>query len=395
MLLIGELNTGQLKAAYLADIWWNHSTVQLFEISGAAGTGKTYLVRYLIERFGLDIKRVLFVAYTGKAATVLAANGLPAQTIHSAFYDYVKRPLRDENGKLVYDDKMRPVIKGRFEKKKRLDKDVDLIVIDEAPMVNETFAKDIFSFHKPVIALGDLNQLPPVFGDSVFLLEPDVVLTEIMRQAEGSPIIYLSQRILHDEPLIPGIYKTSFVMDRRDITEFQLQAADMILTGTNRLRHTINNKFRNEYLRFNYTDFPQIGEKVMCKKNNWDRQLGHSGIYLTNGMTGTIEYTTRESLKADKFTMDFKPDFGKKSFRNLNVCFSRLMRPEETAEEFDYGKRFVDQFEFGYATTVHASQGSQWPSVLFFDQKFMSPEDQKKLEYTAVTRAKEQIGICI
>lgn len=390
-----ELNTGQLRAAYLADIWWHNSSNQVFEISGAAGTGKTTLVRYIIDQLGLDLNRVLFTAFTGKVVSVLGKNGLPAKTIHSAFYEYVKKPEVDENGKMVFDERLRPVMKSTFEKKDRLDKKYDLIVIDESPMVNEPMQRDILSFGIPVIALGDLNQLPPVFGKSVFLVDPDVVLTEIMRQAEGSAVIYLSQRILKGEPLIPGVYKNSFVIRRSDVTDFQLQAADMILTGTNKLRYAINDKFREEYLRFKTKDFPQIGEKVVCKKNNWDRKLGKSGIYLTNGMTGTVEYVSKESYKKDTFTMDFKPDFDQRVFRNLNVCYSRLMDPETSVEEFDFTKRFKDQFEFGYACTVYASQGSQWPSVLFFNQKYMGKEDQKKMEYTAITRAEDQIGILL
>ena len=391
-----ELNTGQLKAAYLADIWWHNSTNQLFEISGAAGTGKTFLVRYIMDQLGIELKNVLFVAYTGKAATVMAANGLPAQTIHSAFYDYVKKPLRDENGRMVFDEKNKPIIKGCFEKKDHLKKKVDLIVIDESPMVNESFAKDIFSFGIPVIALGDRNQLPPVFGDSVFMINPDVTLTEIMRQAEGNPIIYLSQRVLNEEPLVPGVYKNSYIISKRDVQDFQLQNSTMILTGTNHLRYAINDKFRNDYFGYGDKDFPQLGEKVVCKKNNWDRQLGSSGIYLTNGMTGTVEYTSRESFKNDSFIMDFKPDFGNKIFRNLNVCYSRLMSPGLKEENQDFSKKFKDQFEFGYATTVHASQGSQWDSVLFFDERIMrSKEDHKRFEYTAITRGINQIGIAI
>lgn len=390
-----ELNNGQLKAAYLADLWWHHSTKQKFEISGAAGTGKTTLVRYIIDQLNVDMNRVLFTAYTGKVVSVLAKHGLPAKTIHSAFYEYTKVPKKDENGCMMLDEQLRPIMKKTFVKKKYLDKKYDLIVIDESPMVNDEMGRDILSFGVPVIALGDINQLPPVFGKSCFLAEPDVILKEIMRQAEGSAVIYLSQRILKGEPLIPGVYKTSFVIRRNDITEFQLKAADMILTGTNSLRYAINDKFREEFLQYKRKDFPQVGEKVVCKKNNWDRKLGKSGIYLTNGITGTVEYVSKESFRNDSFTMDFKPDFDCRVFRNLNVCYSRLMHPELEKENYDYAKKFKDQFEFGYATTVYASQGSQWPSVLFFDQKYMGNDDQKKMEYTAITRAEEQIGILL
>ena len=390
-----EFNSEQLNAVYMADSWWKHSTNQLFEISGPAGSGKTTLLKYLIEQFGLLPSDVLFVAYTGKASTMMARNGLPAQTAHSAFYTYEHVKKKKKKGKLVLKPNGKVDTEGKFIKKDTLDKDYSLIVIDEASMIPEAMAKDIFSFHIPIIAVGDLNQLPPVFGNSVFLQEPDVVLTKVMRQAEGDPIIYLAHRVLHGEPLKVGVYKNSYVIRKEDLSDFQMQSADEILTGTNRLRLAINDKFRDEYLRFKYRDFPQPGEKVVCKKNNWERKIG-SGIYLTNGMTGFVEYVDKSSYRKNSFTMDFKPDFGNRGFRNLKVNYKRLMKPNEyDPEQEEYGDRFLDAFEFGYAITVHSSQGSQWESVLFMDQKAFDYDTQKRLEYTAITRARTQIGIVL
>ena len=258
----------------------------------------------------------------------MARNGLPAQTAHSAFYTYEHVPKRDKKGKLVLKPNGKVDTEGKFIKKDTLDKDYSLIVIDEASMIPEAMAKDIFSFHIPIIAVGDLNQLPPVFGNSVFLQEPDVVLTKVMRQAEGDPIIYLAHRVLHGESLKVGVYKNSYVIRKEDLSDFQMQSADEILTGTNRLRLAINDKFRDEYLRFKYRDFPQPGEKVVCKKNNWERKIG-GGIYLTNGMTGFVEYVDKSSYRKNSFTMDFKPDFGNREFRNLKVNYKRLMKPNE------------------------------------------------------------------
>lgn len=390
-----EFNSEQLKAIYMADFWWHHSTDQLFEISGPAGSGKTTLLKYLINEFGLTPNDVLFVAYTGKAATMIARSGLPAQTAHSAFYTYERVPKRDENGKLVIGANGKIVTEGKFVKKDVLDKDYSLIVIDEAPMIPESMSEDIFSFHLPVIAVGDLNQLPPVFGNTIFLQDPDVVLTKVMRQAEGDPIVYLAHRVLHGEPLKVGVYKNSYVIRKDDLSDFQMQSADTILTGTNRLRMAINDKFRDEYLRYKYRDFPQPGEKVICKKNNWDRKIS-GGIYLTNGMTGTVEYVDKSAFKKNSFVMDFKPDFGTKQFRNLKVNYNRLMKGADyDLEKEEFSDRFLDAFEFGYAITVHASQGSQWDSVLFLNQKFLDYETQKKLEYTAITRARTQVGIIL
>ena len=79
-----ELTNEQIYATYDAETWFRSSTSgQVFEISGPAGSGKTTLVLYIIEKLGLRKKDVLFCAYMGKAATQLIRNGLPARTIHS------------------------------------------------------------------------------------------------------------------------------------------------------------------------------------------------------------------------------------------------------------------------------------------------------------------------
>ena len=60
-----ELNNQQIYTLYDLENWWNKSDDQVYEISGAAGTGKTFLIRYFIDRIGLDLSDVAFVAYMG------------------------------------------------------------------------------------------------------------------------------------------------------------------------------------------------------------------------------------------------------------------------------------------------------------------------------------------
>lgn len=87
-----EPNDEQIFATYIGENWYHRMEKQTLEISGPAGSGKTSLVRYLIERLKLDIDDVLFCAFSGKAVSQLAKHGLPAKTIHSAIYEYVKEP---------------------------------------------------------------------------------------------------------------------------------------------------------------------------------------------------------------------------------------------------------------------------------------------------------------
>lgn len=394
-----ELTNGQVFATYKGEDWWHKGNEQVFEVSGAAGTGKTTLILYLIERLGLDIhSEVLFVAYMGKAVSQLARHGLPAKTIHSAIYNYEKVPARDENGALIFRANGKIKMVGRFELKDHISKKIRLIVLDEGSTVDKKLAEDLKSFKIPIIVLGDLNQLPPPFGSPYFLQNPDVILTDILRQKEGDPIIWLSQQVLAGNPLVPGVYGHSAVIKKNELDDFHLKWADIVLTGTNWLRFKINTHFRENIKSYKRLDYPHIGEKVICRKNNWDRCID-DGIYLTNGTSGVVTYVERESYNGKSMKIDFKPDFSKSEIRNLSIDYDRLMTQnikdvvkQEESQFFDYT---LDAFEFAYAITIHSSQGSQWPNCLMMAEQFMSPKDQKKLLYTGITRASDAIIIVI
>ena len=332
----------------------------------------------------------------GKAASQMSRNGLPAKTIHSAIYDYCEKYARDEEGKLILTGKGKPKKVSYFKLKERISKKIKLIVVDEASMVDKKTAVDLLSFGVPVICLGDLNQLPPVFGDPYFLNKPDVVLKQIMRQAEGDPIIYLAQCILNDKELKYGVYGNSAVIRKHDITDFQFRQADIILTGTNRLRFNINNYCRTELKKIKNLEYPNYGEKVICRKNNWDQCIDKN-IYMTNGTTGFVDRIDKRSYNTNTMIMDFRPDFTKKSFKNIEFDLNHMyaIPGSENNKITPYGYTY-DKMEFAYAITVHSSQGSQWDNVLYMHENFMrSVEDRKKLLYTAITRAAKSLTIVL
>ena len=235
------LNEQQDECVKKAVDWYKKvSSKQTFEISGPAGSGKTTIVRTIIQELGLKIEDVLFVAYVGKAALQLTRSGVNGRTIHSTFYNIDFVPVKDEDGNVVIKNG-RVVSRPEFVKKDKIPDNIKLIVIDEAPMVNETFGVDIESFGIPIICLGDLQQLPPVIGGSKYLIRPDYVITKVMRQAEGNPIIYLSQLASRGEPIPYGKYGDKcYVIPKDKINDSMLLGADMILTPTNTTRFRYN-----------------------------------------------------------------------------------------------------------------------------------------------------------
>ena len=361
---------------------------------------------YLIEKLGLRLDQVLFVAYMGKACSRLIQAGLPAKTIHSAIYDYEKVIARDKEGKIIYKENGKPKKIGKFVLKEKIGKGIKLIVLDEGSMVNEEIAKDLLSFDIPIIVLGDLNQLPPVFGNSFFLTNPDVILTKIMRQNENNPIIYLSQQVLAGKELHIGDYGSSSIISKTSITKEHFKKTDIVLTETNRMRWNINNYFREQLKGIRQLDYPHNNEKVICRKNNWSRSIRYEKIdmYMTNGMTGFASSVDKSTYDKKSMMMDFRPDFSDKVFKNVRFNYkymyaiptSSLSESDSKTIQDDINDYLMDKFEYAYAITVHLSQGSQMDKVLYLHEGMMrNKEDNKKLMYTAITRAVSSIVIVI
>lgn len=359
-------------------------------------THNTTMILYAIERMGLELDEVLFVSYMGKAVSRMIQSGLPAKTIHSTCYTYEKEIAVDDDGKIIIGTNGRPKMIWVPVLKDRLPKKVKLIVADEAYTIPEKNAKDLETFGVPIIAVGDPNQLEPPFGRPYFLANgPDIMLRQIMRQAEGNPIIYLAQKILAREPLKEGVYGTSSIIRKANLTDFALRNADIILTTTNRLRGSINNLFRESFYEFSDLEIPHIGEKVICRANDWARFINTcGGIYLTNGTTGTVDYVDKRSYTAKSVKLDFLPDYGKRPFRNLKVDLNRLNSPLGQQKDAQWTPPDMNVFEYGYALTTMSSQGSQWGNVVVLDEGVIFSVDKYyRGLYVAVTRATDAVTI--
>lgn len=385
-----ELNSQQEECVKQAIKWYrNPCSKQTFQISGPAGSGKTTIVKTIIERLGLDSVNVLFVAFVGKAALQLTRSGVEGKTIHSVFYNIEFDPVFDENGNGVMRNG-RLVTRPRFVKKERIPNYIKLIVVDEGTMVNEDIARDMESFGIPMIILGDLQQLPPVIGNTPYLIRPDYVLTKIMRQQENNPIIYLSQLASKGKNIPYGRYgKKCFVIPKEMINKNMLKGADMVLIPKNSSRIKLNKYIREEIYGYD-TPFPVVGEKLICRKNNWGRMIGN-GISLVNGMDGYIERIHKESFNGKTLSIDFRPSFEENTcFKNVTLDYKVLTSSvQEDNTNIKKGFSYDDIFEYGYVKTVHLSQGSQADNVLFISEPFGGREMGCKINYTGITRAKE------
>lgn len=389
--MVFELTEQQKHALQKTKLWWKTPYKQVWEISGAAGTGKTTIVYHLIDEIGLSHDNVLFMAYVGKATLALARKGNFAQTIHSTIYDIVETSDLDSNGHPILIDG-RPKTHIEFVKKPHLPNHIKLLVVDEAAMVSEKIARDIMSFNIPIIALGDNNQLDPVFGEPFFLKHPDVILTEPMRQSLDSPILYLANRAMCGEYIKKGKYGNCYIIDKDMITDDMLIDADTVICGRNITRNKINQYVRYDILKYKNA-YPSIGEKLICRQNNWKLCLDDN-IFLINGMTGFMENIYLETYNGRSINIDFRPDFmSNESFKNIPIDYKHIISPIESA---DSKKRtFYNKFEYAYAISIHLSQGSEWDNVFIFNEAYGTAEYRKKALYTAITRAKKQLILAL
>jgi exodeoxyribonuclease-5 len=339
---------------------------QVFRLFGYAGTGKTTLARHLAEGIDGD---VVFAAYTGKAALVMRARGCPdARTIHSLIY----RPKDVESEEPAFE------LNGDS-----VAAQAQLIVIDECSMVDEELGRDLLSFGRPILVLGDPAQLPPVKGGGYFTeAEPNVMLTEVHRQAAGDPIVHLSMLVREGHRLTPGVWGETRVIRREDLETSLVTGADQVLVGLNRTRRLYNRRLRELFGRTSGT--PEAGDKLVCLRN--DRKKG-----LLNG--GVWRVKTAGGLRNGRLRMTVTPeeDPGAKPQR-IGVIPAFF----ESEEEIPFSlRKNSDEFDYGYALTVHKSQGSQWDEVVLFDESYAFREHRHRWLYTGVTRAAKKLTVVI
>jgi len=357
--------------------WLADGETPIFRLFGYAGTGKTTLARHFAE--GID-GAVQFAAFTGKAAQVLRSKGAKsARTLHSLIY----RPRGEET---ISDEtsgvsrvsptfslnRQSPVAKAK------------LIIVDECSMVDEALGRDLMSFGTPILVLGDPGQLPPVSGGGFFTeAEPDFLLTEIHRQARDNPIIDLALHVREGRELMHGDWGAARIIGKREVETEEVLAADQVLVGTNRTRRRYNARLRE--LKGFDGPLPMSGDKLVCLRNDPAKGLLNGSLWQV--MTASRE-TTKPGVNLIVKPDDDDIDQGAAKIRLLKAAFE----DPDADIPWPTKKRF-DDFDYGYALTVHKAQGSQWNNVMLFDESWAFKDTRERWLYTAITRAAERLTI--
>ena len=383
------LNKKQEEGLKIAiDRYNNHEKYTI--ISGYAGTGKSTLVRFIIEALSISEYNVVYATYTGKAAQVLAKKGNKnVTTLHKLLYESFPRP------------------DGTFFRRPRTAIGYRVVIVDEVSMAPKTLMDLLFTHNVYVICLGDPFQLPPIDKDedNHLLDHPHIFLDEIMRQEAESEIIQLTMKIRNYEPIDLYDGNEVKILDSKELNTGMLLWADQILVGTNKNRIAINNQMRQLLGR---TGSPQEGDKVICLRNYWETlSLGENS--LINGTIGYLQnkYDTFYHLppwagdsNINVTVADFITD-NEDKFPELSMDTHMIMTGEKcmgikTAYKLTKNPRTAHlvplEFTYGYAITTHKAQGSEWDKVLVIEESFpFNKEEHARWLYTACTRASEKL----
>ncbi len=352
---------------------------KLVVITGGPGVGKTTLVNSILAILQARKVRITLCAPTGRAAKRLAeSTGLEAKTIHRL---------------LEFDPQTFGFKRGRDNPL-----DTDLLVADESSMVDIVLLNRLLAAvpdHAALIIVGDVDQLPSVGPGAVLadIIEsgrvPTVRLTEIFRQAAASRIIVNAHRINQGAlPLKP---------ENADLTDFYFIPAESPEDIHHKLLQVVTERIPK---RFGFHPVRDI--QVLTPMNR-----GGLGVRSLN-----VELQKRLNPGAEpsvtRFGTTFAPrdkviqtenNYTKEVF---NGDIGRILEvdPENGVLRVDFDGRIVE-YEFGeldelslaYATSIHKSQGSEYPAVVIplAMQHYMLLE--RNLLYTAVTRGRKLVII--
>lgn len=392
-----ELTSEQQQISDAILDWYRRPTGYL-AVAGYAGTGKTTVMGVTASMLS-DRLSVAYCAPTGKAVSVLRnkLEGVGALnensstlTVHSLLYNCKGR---GKANKLIFEKKTNKQVG-----------DWDLIVVDEASMITEPMFRDLKSLGIPLLFIGDPGQLPPIESKAFKpIAETELVLRTIHRQALDNPIIKYANIVREGGEVPIGDFDGRLYHrtkgKRKPILEGNvfphiLTSDAVILSYFNSTRVLMNRNVRKTN-NLNSV-LPELGERLVALSNNKDYDLMNGEQLIVESITPCVNDSCYFiKLKGKPIEVWAFTD-------SLNACtgedISTALRNKdedisECQETYSWLPESPYCLDFGYAMSVHKSQGSEWKTVVLLEERpeRCSDEDYARWLYTGMTRAKEKL----
>ena len=348
-------------------------------ITGGPGTGKTTIINAILKIFTAVKTKILLAAPTGRAAKRMSeAAGHEAKTIHRML-EYNMR-------------------KGGFQKNEDSPLDCDLIIIDEASMIDTLLMHHLLKAipaEATFVLVGDVNQLPSVGAGSVLKdimgsgIAPVVRLNEIFRQAKESSIIVNAHKI--NEGIIPNFQSHP---DKTDDFYF-IEQED----PEKALEMIINLVGQRIPKRFGFDPVNDI--QVLTPMHRGSVGAGNLNIELQKALNPGEEGVFRGGrlLRINDKVMQIVNNYDKEVYNGDIGWIASIDEEEKEVKvvmddrEVVYDYSDLDELVHAYAVSVHKSQGSEYPAVVIpiLTQHYVLL--QRNLLYTGVTRGKKLVVI--
>lgn len=376
----------------------------VFILSGGPGTGKTTTINALIRYFEDEGDDILLAAPTGRAAKRMTeATGYEARTIHR---------MLELNGALMQEAAGRT---ARFERNAENPLEADVIIVDETSMVDLFLLQALLKAIVPgtrLILVGDMDQLPSV-GPGQVLHDlivseafPTIVLQKIFRQAGESDIVLNAHRINRGETIsIDNKSRDFFFLERSDTNVIYKHMVQLIrdklpryvqaqpieiqvLTPMRKgaLGVETLNKILQEYINPPMPTKKEhlLGESVLLRE-------GDKVMQIRNNYQLEWEIVSKYGIPIDRGVGVFNGDMG--IVLEINELASTIVVEFDEKRRVTYPFTALDELELAYAITIHKSQGSEYPAVVMPLLSGPKMLFNRKLLYTAVTRAKNCVTI--
>ena len=389
-----------------------------YVFAGYAGTGKTTIVENISNYLKGNNKKAFIAAPTNKAVARLSE---VAKNKYDANFSTLHQILYGEPDPTT----------GEWISKIDLDPDKNVLVIDEASMIDDSvwkdIQKDVIGKGVKVILIGDGFQLPPVGSDPRLMeqhSQKGSQLLNVVRQAADSAIIKLATALrVARVPIVPESSQGDVeVLPPTEINslffnDVKENKDSVMLVGANKMRLALNSQARN--VKFGvFANTPLLeGDRLIAVSNSSIRKNGESFVItekMANSLSGPINVQMKPNLnnpnKIDTVPIyHFVTKYGSNQFLAPNLYGASFHIRQLTDDSLSMlVNSYPDAFQtndkgqtlpqndtnintYGYAITGHKSQGSQWDSVYIGTGFFGDNELQARWLYTAVTRASNKL----